>query len=184
MAADRRKQFLFLNQSFSSGPRSQREKELQDADRRAHAARNSRSKRAVPLTDNVGLTPKSQLLKKTARQSVEEVPPDELPSAKPSRKRFLAVRSRTPKVEGHSSALPYDADPLTTMSSIGQGNHDPFDTASVSGLPPFIYGILDYCEPTLPLSQVNLTSHRSQASRARRRRPPRQCIVRILILLC
>ncbi|KIW66430.1 hypothetical protein PV04_05765 [Phialophora macrospora] len=173
MAADRRKQFLFLNQSFSSGPHSQREKELQDADRRAHAARHSRSKRAIPPTDNAALAPKSRLLKKTSRQSVEEVPPDDLPSAKPSRKRFLAVRSRTPTAEGHSSALPYDAGSLAAMPSIGQGNYDPFDTASVAGLPPFIHGILDYCFrnvwPTLscsdPQTEARLAVTRRQAIR-------------------
>lgn len=41
MAHHSRKQFL--NQSAASNPCSQREKELQDVDRRAHAARHSRS---------------------------------------------------------------------------------------------------------------------------------------------
>src|ERR1700761_1328785 len=142
MASDRRKQFLFLNQTVSSGPRSQREKELQDADRRAHAARNSKSKRHASHAGGAASST-SRLLKKHARHPGEEVQQDDAPLEKHSKKRSLVVRSRTPEIEQARRDRPYKTDLLTLTPALGQGNHDPFDTVAVSRLPPFVFGILD-----------------------------------------
>jgi hypothetical protein len=144
MASNRRSQFLFLNHPFSSGPLSQREKELQDADRRAHAARHSRSQRHSPPTDNAASS-KAVLKKRSNRHLTDRVGLDARPPVKPSRKKHLVVRPRTPKVEGESSTQVRET-PLTSVLSLGQGNHDPFNTSAVSGLPPFIDGVLDHCK--------------------------------------
>ena len=152
MASNRRKQFLFLNQSLSSGPQSQREKELQDAARRAHAARNSKSKRHLSLAESVPATSRNRRLDKAARHSIEGLQHGVLP-VKPTKKLHLPIRSRTPKIKPEQSS---ETGSLTSTLPLGQGNHDPFDTASVFRLPPFIYGVLDHCE-SMPLRcPVNL----------------------------
>ena len=145
MASARRKSFLFLNQSSNSGPRSQRERELQDADRRAHAARNSKSKRHVTLTDKVVASTRSRPSTKSIHHWAEESQQDDSPSPTITRKRQLVVRSRTPEAKQARSPQTDTTGSPTSALSLGQGNGDPFDTASVEGLPSFIYGILDHC---------------------------------------
>ncbi|KIX93544.1 uncharacterized protein Z520_10722 [Fonsecaea multimorphosa CBS 102226] len=144
MASDPQREFLFLNQSLSSKPRSQREKELQDADRRAHAARNSRLKRPVQQAEDEATSMESRSSKRPNPRPVEDVEQDGDGPALPFVNQQLAVRPKTP--EHPQTMLGPSLVPKTLTSTIllGQGNHDPFDTASVSGLPPFIYDMLDH----------------------------------------
>ena len=147
MAADRQQEFLFLTQSFVSGKRSQREKELQDADRRAHAARNSRSKRPVHSADNIissaNRRPKKPPVHQTSESKQAVLFPESTESLK---QRHLDIRPRTPTNEEGSPIFTHNSDCFSSLTSLGQGNHDPFDTASVAGLPPFIDGVLDHCK--------------------------------------
>ncbi|OAP59845.1 hypothetical protein AYL99_04847 [Fonsecaea erecta] len=144
MASDPQREFLFLNQSLTSQPRSQREKELQDADRRAHAARNSRLKRSAQQPEDEAASLISRSSKRSSRRPDEEVQQDGDDPALPLVKQQLAVRPRA-RGRRQTTAVPsLTPNTLTPRVLLGQGNHDPFDTASVSGLPPFIYDILNH----------------------------------------
>jgi hypothetical protein len=151
MASDGRKQqFLFLNQTFSQGPRSQREKELQDADRRAHAARHSRPRRGGAAHVLAKAAASTRRLKKSVRHHknhiTDETEPVITDSSESSEEKLLVVRPRTPISADASSPWAHVAPAATLTLSLGQGNHDPFDTSAVSRLPPFIDGVLDHCE--------------------------------------
>jgi hypothetical protein len=144
MASGAPNQFLFLHHSLSSTPSSQREKELQDADRRAHAARNSVSRRRrVPVTvSNHG---RSRIIPTTSHLPWADLKGEDAQLAsKHEKNRRLKEWRVTPAGANESRASDFGL--LTSTVSIGQGNHDPFDTASISGLPPFIYASLDYCK--------------------------------------
>ena len=152
MASDRPKQFLFVNQSSSPGSRSQREKELQDADRRAHAARNSSTRRRVPTTVAAGAVgfkgspAKIRTWKKHHLHHSDDLDHGGTEVTKPSRHETLVLRTKTPRVGETSSPWSHDDQSLLSTLSLGQGNHDPFDCAAISRLPPFVDGIMDHCK--------------------------------------
>ncbi|KIW32980.1 uncharacterized protein PV07_04486 [Cladophialophora immunda] len=174
MASDPRREFLFLNQSLSSKPRSQREKELQDADRRAHAARNSRLKRPVSEAEDAAASLRSRSSKRPNRRPVEDAQQDGDDAALPVVEQKLAVR---PKTLEHRQTMPEPsalARTLTSTTPLGQGNHDPFDTASISGLPPFIYDMLDHSYRFVWPTVLNEDPKDTQQNAAMRRRRARE----------
>ncbi len=89
---------------------------------------------------------RNRLLKKAVHQPGGEIEQDEARPVKLLRKRHLAVRPKPPEAE-EESLMPSDeaVSPIFTHS-LGQGNHDPFDTASIVRLPSFVYGMLDHCK--------------------------------------
>ncbi|KAH0831705.1 hypothetical protein FOPE_02778 [Fonsecaea pedrosoi] len=171
MASDPRREFLFLNQSLSSTPRSQREKELQDADRRAHAARNSRLKRPVPQAEDEAVSSSRRSPKRLSRRSVDDdVQQDSDDSTLPVIRQKLAVRPKTPERPQIVHGLSLVPKSFTSTTSLGQANYDPFDTGPVSGLPPFIYDILEHSYrfvwPAV-LNQDPITTERYEVMRRR-----------------
>ncbi|EXJ69144.1 uncharacterized protein A1O5_08079 [Cladophialophora psammophila CBS 110553] len=174
MASDPGREFLFLNQSLSSKPRSQREKELQDADRRAHAARNSRLKRPVPQTGDGAPSSRSRSSKKPSRRRVEAVQQDDDGLVPLVAKQNLAVRPKTPEPQHTVLPPPFSSKSLTSTIPLGQGNHDPFDTASIGGLPPFIYDILDHSYRFVWPAVLNQDPQTAQQFAAMRRRSARE----------
>ena len=149
MAPRHRKQFLFLNQSLTSSSRSQREIELQDADRRAHAARHSRHKPKRHSTrSNASHSSGSPVSTRDDDESISsDSPGPGSPSHNlPSSDRTLALRPKTPQ-PAQARLAQLDTTHLTGSTILlGQGYGDPFDTASVQGLPSFVHDMLEHCK--------------------------------------
>ncbi|KIW65880.1 hypothetical protein PV04_08096 [Phialophora macrospora] len=138
MSAGNAPKFVFINPSSGKNAASHRERELQRAQARSHAARVSHRRL------NSGI----------AKHGIRRNPTSRLPAsfAVPSVLALRPVlgdltrRSRVPNEVEEDQGVLLDRrifySPST--SSLGQGQVDPFDTAPIQGLDNFIYSILDF----------------------------------------
>lgn len=135
------KEFLFVDQSISSTSRSRREIELQDAARRAHAARNSRPQRPISSPDGPHSSKPSLSYRSKPHKSKNASSNPPLPA-----EQQLIVRSKLSGEAQSGATTVAIPRPIDSIIRLGQGHGDPFDTAAIAHLPGFIYDILDYCE--------------------------------------
>ncbi|EXJ61620.1 hypothetical protein A1O7_02049 [Cladophialophora yegresii CBS 114405] len=130
---------VFINVPGDKNALSQRDRELQAAEARAHAARVSRrppQKAGVVKHEpdgHLGITLSALLGSPNAL------------AVRPSRRKA----KRWPKVqeeggEDYDTSLNKRRLHAVSASSLGQGQVDPFDSAPVKGLDNFIYSILDF----------------------------------------
>lgn len=159
IAMSDRKELLFVFQS-SSG-QSRREKELQDAVRRSHAARNSMRN-----------TKRRKHHEKTTHVEVHSHPDEPnsptLPVYRPALppiKSMLALLPKKESVEEEERLNPksHRLPPLRLSFVVGHGNSDPFDTSVLPQLPPYLKKHLDYAIDVLwpaliPLSPAKQVS--------------------------
>jgi hypothetical protein len=148
MAPSKSRQFLFVREILGSEPLSQREKELEDASRRSHAARNSKIRQALPSRPAFSAVPHAY------GQHPGYVLSDGRWHPSPSVQRSTVQRQVRHRV--HASRRTDEINSAATKGAPVQslvailpryGNHDPFDAAPVKGVPAMVFDILEYGKP-------------------------------------
>ena len=130
MSAGNAPRFVFIDRSGANAALTQRERELQRAQARAHAARVSyKSARAGTTKHGTSRKPNLRLSTPFGVPNVLALRP------------VLGHWSRRRKLAQDSEE---DHDYFPPTLSLGVGQVDPFDTAPVKGLDNFVYSILDF----------------------------------------
>jgi hypothetical protein len=145
MASSRPRQFLFVKDTFGTEPISQREKELEDASRRSHAARNSKIRQALPLRPaskvfpNIHAQRSSYVLSEGRWQTLSSAP-------RPTKQRQVRQRVQAKRWhdEVHNDAIADEPTQSLIEISPRYGHYDPFDAAPVTGVPAVVFDILEY----------------------------------------
>jgi hypothetical protein len=138
MSAGNAPKFVFINPSSGQNAPSHRERELQRAEARSHAARVSHRRLSSGIVKHgAGRKPTSRLPASFGVPSVLALRP------------VLGDLTRRSKIqnevgEDEGMLLNRRIFYSPSASSLGQGQVDPFDTAPVQGLDNFIYSILDF----------------------------------------
>ncbi|KAJ9605774.1 hypothetical protein H2200_009623 [Cladophialophora chaetospira] len=162
-AADKAKKIVFINVPGDASSVPQRDRELQAAAARAHAARVSRRP-----TQNAGVgkherggPSRAKSLARRGGQSALAL------HTAPQKQRATVVKE---KKEDGDTQLNKQRLYAVSTSSLGQGQVDPFDSAPVKGLDNFIYSALDfaydYAFPSfVPAPPANTVTHRANRRR-------------------
>jgi hypothetical protein len=144
-ASRHRKEFLFVSQSLTSDSRSRKGIKLQDAARRAHAARQPRPERRAfsPLHF---IKTKSHPDHRRHDRKAPKIDDEKAPSSNWSRPATILYNNRRqPHMRMIPLHQPWGNPPGPADSTLlGQGSTDPFHTGPVQVLPSIVYDILDY----------------------------------------
>ena len=133
--------FVFTNPSVDKDAGSQRDRELQAAEARSHAARVSAA-RASRRGFKAGIVKHGSRSRSTSRLSTSFGIPNAL-ALRPVQGSLSRSGEILDEV-GKDYNLSLDKRRFHSPSSLGQGQVDPFDSAPVKGLDNFIYSILDF----------------------------------------
>lgn len=141
--------FLFINQSQTQGPRSQRERELQDAERKSHAARHAKAALLIKKRRTLALHAYRLNHERASASTLSTTIPRTrlVPKLEDATDHDVSsFRSRRFPISKGSQIRPIVKPPSPLDSALfqGQSRRDPFDTASITGLPAFIDDLLDY----------------------------------------
>lgn len=134
MSSGNAPKIVFISVPGDKNALSQRERELQAAEARAHAARVSR-RPTKPSTVKTEPGSKSGASSSSATPGASATSNVRFPRIRRPRVR-KEVEENTKLMKRRLYSVP--------PSSLGQGQVDPFDSAPVKGLDNFIYSILDF----------------------------------------
>ena len=142
MAIARKKEILFVFEGPKS--RSQRDRELEVAAIRSHAARNARRKKQIDTRESALVVKIDETVPDPPSPTLPIQRPPKLPPI-PVLLTWTPVSSRSPSEKGSQTDDTPEkwAEAPSALSLLGQGRVDPFGTCFTASLPPHILRYLD-----------------------------------------